>query len=107
MTYSIRFDHLKVKALEAFQHKATYGHGFPSEIQFLALCAAAQAPKWENPINLANEWIDYGIQLIEDWDIRCCMKLVAIFPSCLPKELHNRVPNCDYDDKGHWRLYFE
>lgn len=53
------------------------------------------------------EWKKFGLALIDNWDIRCVMKLVELFPSCLPQWLHGRRPTLDYNEKGDWCLIFE
>lgn len=75
---------------------------------FLALTASLNAPGGpQKPMTILEEWTDYGLALIDSWDIRACMRLVEAFKSSLPQHLHKRRPVCDYDEHGEWALFFE
>jgi len=104
---SFRWDHIKRAAQDAFLARFRRGSPFPSEGQFLALIESFCNPGGpRKPLVVMEAWDKYALNLIDNWDIRCCMKLVACFPDCLPAIYRNQKPSCDYDEKGNWILIF-
>ena len=48
-----------------------------------------------------------GTEIIDKWDVRCCMKLAKCFEGCLPKNVSvNSVPLLDQDENGEWLVIF-
>ena len=87
----IKWENLKRRAVEVFINTVDVQNPF-SDVAFLALMAGSLAPAGQcrKPADVMNEWLEFGIRLIENWDIRQCMKLVDLFPGCLPKHLQNK-----------------
>ena len=104
MTY--RYDNLKERAAVEFHNLCDCSSGFPTSAAFQAFCGAIEERPYRHPGAVLKEWIAAGEQIIANWDIRECMKLVRLFPSCLPKHLHGRRPVCGYDERGNWVLDF-
>lgn len=103
------WENLQVRAILAFRDRMFLGSSAPAEAQFLALIAATglEKPYPGAAKEILKEWEAYGVALIENWDIRKCMKLVECFPEILPKRLHSRTPVCDYDENLNWALFFD
>jgi hypothetical protein len=102
-----RFDNVKKRAKEEFDNRFRRGCIHPSEGQFLALFASLSDLTPTKPLELMEEWERYAHNLIENWDIRCSMKLAELFPSCLPAHTKGRKPTCEYDENGNWVLMFD
>jgi hypothetical protein len=47
-------------------------------------CKAGKAGKHRPATKILKEWEDYGVGLIDRWDVRCVGKLIELFPSCVP-----------------------
>jgi hypothetical protein len=104
---TFRFDQLKRRAQDAVLYRFQRGSPFPIEGQFLALLESIANPAGpRKPRAVMAEWEAYALKLIDDWDIRCCMKLVELFPGILPEFYAKQRPVCDYDEKGNWVLVF-
>ncbi len=101
---TINWEKMKQRAKDEFSNKVgIYNYG--NSTTCLALIAAMSTT--EKPRDILENWVDYGIQLINNWDIRKCMKLAELFPSCLPKTINPKsIPTLDYDENGDWQLIF-
>ena len=99
-----KFETIKKKAKEHFLHKSGGRRGMfiVDDTTFLAMYAAMHSRKWESPQQILDQWIDYGLKLIDQWDIRQVKTLIELFPSCVPKAYQERTPLCDMDEKGDW-----
>ena len=95
---TVKFETLKRKAIETLYNGVVYATG-PSHLEFLAMQAAALSKPPMKPRQLAREWLDYGIKLIENWDVRAVGRLVKAFPGILPHGVSpNHVPRCYMSD---------
>ena len=45
-------------------------------------------------------------QIINNWDARCIMDLVKVFPHIMPKKYHDSTGVLDYNAKGEWIIVF-
>ena len=101
---TVKWETMKKKAMEEFWNGTSeYSN---NNVCFLALFGAMGGK--EKPRAILKEWQDYGTHLIEKWDIRLCMKLAELFPSCLPKGISvNSKAKVEMDEKANWVLIFE
>lgn len=97
----VKFETLKRKAIEQLYSSLATASG-PMDHEFLAMQAAALSKPPMKPRQLAREWLDYGIKLIENWDIRAVGRLIKAFPGILPRGVSpNHMPSCYMsDDEG-------
>jgi hypothetical protein len=105
---TLKWETMKQKAKEQFWNVTNSNGGvFPNSSAFLAqLEAALEVPK-RKPREVLKEWQDKGTEIIDKWDIRCCMKLAKCFPSCLPKNTPlNSIPTIGQDEKDDWVVIF-
>jgi hypothetical protein len=101
----IKFEALKRRAAEEYAQRVGLQNCMAGATYHALLAACTMQPP-RKPRELLAEWMDEGLRLIAAWDVRCCMKLVELFPSCLPTHLHKRRPVLGYDEKGEWALFF-
>jgi hypothetical protein len=103
---SMKFETIKLKAQQEFCAR-TGGEGYQMGMPttFLALIAAVGENPRRSPRSILRDWQDYGIKLIDSWDIRQVKKLIELFPSCAPTYF-KRVPlQCDMDEEGDWVVF--
>ena len=105
-----KWESVKLKAQQEFSARVNQYNIGSASIWFYALLAASHDPACFGRKNIertVDQWTEIGFNLIRDWDIRRCMKLFELFPSCLPQHLHGRTPTCEYDEKGNWVICFD
>lgn len=104
----LKWETMKKKAKEEFWNQTSLHGTFPNNSLFLAqLEAILEIPK-RKPREVLKEWEDKGTEIIDKWDIRCCMKLAKCFPSCLPKNTPiTAIPKIDRDEQDNWIVIFE
>lgn len=103
----IRWESMKRKALDSYVFHTEKSRASMHPSMYHALFAAAMQNPPEKPLELWEEWREYGRRLIENWDIRRCMKLAEILPECLPAYLRKQRPVCEMDEAGKWVLVFD
>lgn len=104
----INWETMKKKAKEEFWQSTDPYRCSPNANAFLALHAAVLEEPKRKPREVLKEWQDKGTEIIDKWDIRCCMKLAECFPSCLPKNIPlTTIPTIDQDENSEWIIIFE
>jgi len=103
----MRFDHIKRRAQEEFYNTVSRGILLNSAA-FLALIGQieeqAGTGHFRPATKILDEWAEYGVRLIDKWDVRCAGKLIELFPSCVPAHWKGRRltawmadnTNCDW-----------
>jgi hypothetical protein len=94
--YEVKFDTLKRKARDVYANMNAVACG-PSPAMFMAMLVATASRPPVHPRVLADEWLDYGMRLIDQWDVRRVGKLVELFPGTVPQHCHG-TPVCSYRD---------
>lgn len=103
----IKFETLKRNAVREFYNKVGGNNqgliGLGDTAPFLALVEQVQTGKPARDI--LESWTDYGVRLIESWDVRCSRKLIELFPSCAPKSWQGKQLSAGYNDNGDWVVW--
>lgn len=107
MSMVFKYDTIKknAKAIFITVSGGRYCESGIGSTQFLALYASLSGK--QKPKEILNEWIDEGIKLIDNWDIRMVRKLIELFPGCIPQAYHKRAPLLDMNEDGDWCLVYE
>jgi len=77
---------------------------FMALIQQVREFSAGETGKPRLAPEILKEWEEYGLKLIDNWDVRLAGRLAECFPSCIPKEWQGRKlctemadnKNCDW-----------
>ena len=104
---SIKFERIKLLAECEFLHRNQCGYGYSgSDASFLAMLEAIHGQKFADPRVILDQWIDYGVKLIRNWDVRCVAKLIELFPGCIPTKYKGMSITVGYDEKDDWAVCF-
>lgn len=102
----IKWETMKRRAAVEVQRTGGWFLADPSHNFWIGalICTVENHKPWRENLE---ELQKRALQRVNDWDVRCCMKLVAVIPAILPKRFHDKVPVAFIDDgSGEWVLEF-
>ena len=106
----MKFETIKRKAVQEFHNRVSQtclGSDGAPFMALLAQCEEFSLPGGRKPRlapAILKEWEDYGVSLINEWDVRNVGHLIECFPSCVPAHWKDRKlraymadnENCDW-----------
>ena len=118
MTYSIKWDTLKKRAIKHFMGETDINNGLigggSRDLAIAAIMKHNITPS-SSPLcdESNNNWRalfeaerQEGQRTISHWDVRLAQTLIAKFPTIISAKYANVKPDADVNDKGEWVLFF-
>lgn len=101
----IKWEVIKRNAQREFVVRVGPPHGVGDSALFLALIEQISSGKPARDV--LEDWITYGLKLIDDWDVRGVGRLAEIFPGCIPVGWRGRRFNAEMLDNetSDWVIY--
>lgn len=102
----LSFNTLKNRAKKEFLQKAQAHKGMPvfENIAFLALAAATGSN--QKPKEIFDEWINYGLNIIDHWDVRGVKQLIQLYPNIVPKKNRKHIYSAYQNDQNVWMIEY-
>jgi hypothetical protein len=94
----IKWETLKAKAAGVLAHRQYCGEAFPTKEAMLAIVPAIKTGV--HPQVLLKEWYDAALKIVDQWDVRCCDRLIKCFPEIYKKGYRRIV--MDMNEKNEW-----